>query len=43
MAISVFHIFNEFDPSKSGFISYYDFKHAIESKLRAFDIKNLDM
>lgn len=43
MTQSVYHMFNEYDTEKSGFVSFYDFKDALEQKLRAFDVKQIDM
>ena len=43
MTQTVFHIFNEFDPTHTGYVSFIDFKYAIEQKLKAFEIKAIDM
>ena len=43
VAQSVFHIFNEFDPSKTGYVEFQDFKFAIEEKLNCRDMKLLDL
>lgn len=43
LAMTVYTIFTEFDPQKSGHVHFNDFRHAIEEKLNTKSLKPLDL